>query len=56
MKQLVFFMHLLPLSALAQISWNYLPYAPITHRFDDIYFANDSTGWAVNGDGKIYNT
>jgi photosystem II stability/assembly factor-like uncharacterized protein len=41
----------------AQSGWNYLPNAPIVvNRFDDIYFVNDSTGWAVNGDGQIYRT
>jgi photosystem II stability/assembly factor-like uncharacterized protein len=41
----------------AQSGWNYLPNAPVlSNRFDDIYFVNDSTGWAVNGDGQIYRT
>ena len=41
----------------AQNGWNYLPNAPITsNRFDDIYFINDSTGWAVNGAGHIWRT
>ena len=43
----------------AQSGWNLLPNAPTTFgsgRFDDLYFINDSTGVAVNGDGKIYKT
>src|SRR5688572_14128008 len=42
----------------SQSGWNYLPASPIggAGRFDDIYFTNDSTGWAVDGSGKIYKT
>ena len=41
----------------AQSGWNYLPNAPVLNdRFDDIYFVNDSTGWAVNGQGRILRT
>ncbi|MGC4023479.1 MAG: hypothetical protein QM734_16775 [Cyclobacteriaceae bacterium] len=37
--------------------WNHVPYAPaVKYRFDDIYFINDTTGWAVNGNGQIYKT
>ncbi len=41
----------------SQSGWNYLPNAPVVNsRFDDLYFINDSTGWAVNGYGQIYKT
>src|SRR6185436_12602062 len=51
------FLMLSAISAHAQSGWNYLPNAPVVaNRFDDIYFVNDSTGWAVNGDGQIYRT
>ena len=35
-----------------------MPNAPVIPglRFDDLYFVNDSTGWAVNGNGEIYKT
>ena len=39
--------------------WNYLPNAPTaasSARFDDVYFVDPLTGWAVNGDGKIFKT
>lgn len=37
--------------------WKTLPNSPtVEGRFDDIYFINDSTGWAVNGLGEIYKT
>lgn len=39
--------------------WSYLPNAPVAAtaaRFDDIYFINSDTGWAVNGSGLIYKT
>lgn len=38
-------------------TWTLLPNSPPTpDRFDDIYFVTDSTGWAVNSQGKIYKT
>lgn len=46
--------------SIAQImGWNYLPNAPVatsSARFDDVYFINTDTGWAVNGTGLIYKT
>lgn len=37
--------------------WKALPNSPtVEGRFDDIYFINDSVGWAVNGLGEIYKT
>ena len=49
---------ILPLISVAQFgTWTLLPNAPETpDRFDDIYFITDSTGWAVNSQGKIYKT
>jgi len=49
---------ILPLISVAQFgTWTLLPNAPETpDRFDDIYFVTDSTGWAVNSQGKIYKT
>lgn len=47
------------LSSAQSSGWNYLNNAPTatgSARFDDIYFVNADTGWAVNGDGKIYKT
>src|SRR5580765_856765 len=41
----------------AQTTWSFLQNSPYTpDRFDDIYFISDSTGWAVNTQGKIYKT
>ncbi len=41
----------------AQFKWEALTNSPVTqHRHDDIYFINDSTGWAVSGEGKIFHT
>ncbi len=47
-----------PMRVFSQTGWNYLPNAPLGAggRFDDTYFANDSTGWAVDRDGEIYMT
>lgn len=58
MKKILFIV-LLSISHLSfsQSGWSTLSSIPITaSRFDDIYFSNDSTGWAVNGLGKIYKT
>lgn len=46
------------LKASAQFgSWILLPNSPPTpDRFDDLYFVNDSLGWTVNSQGKIYKT
>lgn len=38
-------------------TWSALKNAPtIKARFDDIYFVNDTTGWAVAGNGYIHKT
>jgi photosystem II stability/assembly factor-like uncharacterized protein len=46
------------ISAHAQSEWQNLMNYPIQKegRSDDIYFINDSTGWAVNGNSEIYKT
>jgi photosystem II stability/assembly factor-like uncharacterized protein len=31
-----------------QYTWQVLPGAPISHRFDDFYFINPNVGWAIN--------
>jgi photosystem II stability/assembly factor-like uncharacterized protein len=36
--------------------WSPLPGAPTAVRFDDIFFINDSIGWAVNNYGTVYQT
>lgn len=36
--------------------WFVYPGSPVASRFDDIFFVNDSTGWAVNSDGDIFKT
>lgn len=44
-------------NSFSQSGWSYLTNAPVSnYRFDDLYFINDSTGWAVNGEGRIYKT
>src|SRR5215204_808799 len=54
---LLFLFCIASLSVLAQNGWEYLPNAPASgYRWDDIYFYNDSTGCAVNGDGSIWRT
>jgi photosystem II stability/assembly factor-like uncharacterized protein len=42
----------------AQSSPEWIVYedAPTAGRFDDIFFINDSVGWAVSSDGEIYKT
>lgn len=44
----------------AQNGWQHLPNAPDytaqMYRIDDIYFINDSTGWAACSHGEIYKT
>jgi photosystem II stability/assembly factor-like uncharacterized protein len=35
-------------------TWSPLPGAPTAGRFDDIYFVNDSIGWAVNNKGLVF--
>jgi photosystem II stability/assembly factor-like uncharacterized protein len=39
-------------------TWSTLSNSPLLkgNRTDDIYFINDSTGWAVNGNGEIFST
>ncbi|HRF78063.1 MAG TPA: hypothetical protein PLB46_15905, partial [Chitinophagales bacterium] len=37
-------------------SWFTYDGTPTAGRFDDIFFINDSTGWAVSSDGEIYKT
>ena len=32
----------------AQYAWQALPAAPVSYRFDDFYFINPDTGWAIN--------
>jgi len=36
--------------------WFNYPGTPTAGRFDDIFFINDSTGWAVSSDGEIFKT
>lgn len=36
--------------------WQKLNTAPYPGKQDDIYFVNESTGWYINGDGRIYKT
>ncbi|MFI5173093.1 MAG: T9SS type A sorting domain-containing protein [Chitinophagales bacterium] len=36
--------------------WFVYPGTPSDTRFDDIFFINDSVGWAVNSSGEIYKT
>ncbi len=57
MKKLIFLLFCIPVSSFSQSGWNYLLNAPVvSQRFDDVYFVNDSTGWAANGEGEIYKT
>jgi len=57
MKKIIFLFFFIPVTSFSQNGWNYLPDAPVaSQRFDDVYFINDSTGWAVNGGGEIYKT
>ncbi|HCW08156.1 MAG TPA: hypothetical protein DGG95_12415 [Cytophagales bacterium] len=35
-------------------TWSAVAGAPTALRFDDIYFVNDSIGWAVNNNGLVY--
>lgn len=41
-----------------ELMWNTLTTSPLLKgsRTDDIYFINDSTGWAANGNGEIFST
>lgn len=57
-QSFTFTLLLLPSITTAQTgTWMLLPNSPETpDRFDDIYFVSDSTGWAVNSQGKIYKT
>lgn len=53
------FLCVLALQGLSQESkWNTLEASPLLKgtRTDDIYFINDSTGWAANGNGEIFRT
>lgn len=45
-------------NALAQPApeWFVYPGTPVTSRFEDVFFINDTIGWAVNGGGQIYKT
>ncbi|MFO7526319.1 MAG: YCF48-related protein, partial [Ignavibacteriaceae bacterium] len=46
-------------TALAQqLKWRSLPDAPFepTSRFEDCFFINDSTGWIIHIDGRVYKT
>lgn len=36
--------------------WFVYPGTPVASRFDDIFFVNDTVGWAVNSDGDIFKT
>jgi len=41
----------------AQVNWEEIRIASTTgYRIDDIFFIDDSTGWAVNGGGQIFHT
>ncbi len=46
------------LKSVSQNGWQYLLNAPVPTigRFEDVYLINDSTGWAVDGDGEIFKT
>lgn len=48
----------LPLFVSAQPSptWFTWPDGPWTGRFEDVFFVNDSTGWAVGSGGEIFKT
>jgi len=39
---------LLPSLCNGQYTWQALPGAPVSYRFDDFYFINPDTGWAIN--------
>jgi len=54
-----------PIFCNAQYTWHALPAAPISWRFDDIYFVNPQMGWAINANydylspnqyGRIFKT
>ncbi|MGC4023670.1 MAG: T9SS type A sorting domain-containing protein [Cyclobacteriaceae bacterium] len=47
---------ILSLQSVFAQTWSALPGAPSASRFDDIYFVNDSIGWAVNSNGLVYKT
>ncbi len=55
---LLLFALLYSTSFIAQNYWNGLPSAPLSEsRYDDVFFLNDNTGWAVNGsEGKVLKT
>ena len=36
--------------------WFVYPGSPLDTRFEDLFFINDSVGWAVNSSGQIYKT
>ncbi len=57
MKFLLAFL-LFPIAVYAQPApeWFNWPDNPTAGRFDDIFFVNDSTGWAVSSDGDILKT
>ena len=60
MKQfyLILFCFSLTVTAFSQQNPDWLIYdgTPTAGRFDDIFFINDTTGWAVSSDGEIYKT
>src|SRR3712207_2533904 len=42
-------------SAWAQADWSLLT-LPRSNRYDDVFFVNDTMGWAANADRRIYRT
>lgn len=36
--------------------WFVYPGSPVAGRFDDLFFVNDTVGWAVSSDGDIFKT
>lgn len=60
MKFIKYFTILTVLQLNAQATWQPLPGAPINsglHRFDDVFFLNETLGWAANGaSAAVYKT
>lgn len=53
-KITIFALSFLALSSVSAQTWSAVSGAPTALRFDDIYFVNDSIGWAVNNNGSVY--
>ncbi|HOP44995.1 MAG TPA: YCF48-related protein [Flavobacteriales bacterium] len=45
-----------PFVCFAQGSWQVLSASSLSWRFEDLFFVNDSVGWAVDGGGQILKT